>query len=106
MSVNSRRKAELKGGVAPWTAVAETRPGQNSAANDVLAEPILKAFFSKEELAAELGRNPRKLDRWEMLGTGPTDLLWSHCALSAKKRANMARRARTVLPSAAIHQHS
>jgi hypothetical protein len=71
MSVNSRRRAELKGGVAPWIAVPETGAGQDSAGHDVPAEPILKAFFSKEELAAELGRNPRTLDRWEMLGTGP-----------------------------------
>ena len=71
MSVNSRRKAELKGGAAPWIAEPETRADQNSAGGDVPAEPILKSFFSKEELAAELGRNPRTLDRWEMLGTGP-----------------------------------
>jgi phage terminase Nu1 subunit (DNA packaging protein) len=35
------------------------------------AEPILAQFFTKEELAAELGRNMRTLDRWEVLGIGP-----------------------------------
>lgn len=34
-------------------------------------EPILSEFLTKEELAAELGRNPRTLDRWDMLRTGP-----------------------------------
>jgi hypothetical protein len=32
---------------------------------------ILSDFFTKEELAAELRRNPRTLDRWEVLGMGP-----------------------------------
>jgi hypothetical protein len=32
---------------------------------------ILSEFFTKEELAAELRRNPRTLDRWEVLGMGP-----------------------------------
>jgi hypothetical protein len=32
---------------------------------------ILSEFFTKEELAAELRRNPRTLDRWELLGMGP-----------------------------------
>lgn len=32
---------------------------------------ILSEFFTKEELAAELQRNPRTLDRWEVLGMGP-----------------------------------
>ena len=35
------------------------------------AEPILSEFFTKETLAAELGLNPRTLDRWEVLGMGP-----------------------------------
>jgi hypothetical protein len=34
-------------------------------------EPILSQFLTKEELAAELGRNVRTLDRWETLGIGP-----------------------------------
>jgi hypothetical protein len=34
-------------------------------------EPILTEFLTKKELAAELRRNPRTLDRWEMLGEGP-----------------------------------
>ena len=34
-------------------------------------EPILSEFLTKEELAAELRRNPRTLDRWEALGMGP-----------------------------------
>ena len=32
---------------------------------------ILSEFFTKEELATELRRNPRTLDRWEVLGMGP-----------------------------------
>jgi predicted DNA-binding transcriptional regulator AlpA len=35
------------------------------------SEPILSEFLTKEELAAELGLNPRTLDRWHALGTGP-----------------------------------
>ena len=69
MSVNLRRRAELKGGAV--IAAPETGAGQDLAGNDVPAVPILKAFFSKEELAAELGRNPRTLDRWNVLGMGP-----------------------------------
>ena len=34
-------------------------------------EPILSEFITREELAAELGCNPRTLDRWEVLGMGP-----------------------------------
>jgi hypothetical protein len=33
--------------------------------------PLLLGFLTKEELAAELRRNPRTLDRWEVLGIGP-----------------------------------
>jgi hypothetical protein len=36
-----------------------------------LSQPILEDFLTKEELAAELRRNPRTLDRWEVLGIGP-----------------------------------
>jgi hypothetical protein len=35
------------------------------------SEPILSEFFTKEELALELRRNKRTLDRWEVLGMGP-----------------------------------
>jgi hypothetical protein len=34
-------------------------------------EPILSEFLTKEELSAELYRNPRTLDRWDVLGVGP-----------------------------------
>jgi hypothetical protein len=34
-------------------------------------EPILSEFLTKEELAAELRRNPRTLDRWDVLHMGP-----------------------------------
>lgn len=34
-------------------------------------EPILAEFLTKEELAVELRRNPRTLDRWDVLGMGP-----------------------------------
>ena len=34
-------------------------------------QPILEGFLTRDELASELGRNPRTLDRWEALGTGP-----------------------------------
>jgi hypothetical protein len=33
--------------------------------------PLLSEFWTKEGLAAELGLNPRTLDRWEVLGMGP-----------------------------------
>jgi len=35
------------------------------------AEPILAEFLTREQLASELRRNPRTLDRWEALGMGP-----------------------------------
>lgn len=35
------------------------------------AEPILAEFLTREELACELRRNPRTLDRWDVLGIGP-----------------------------------
>jgi hypothetical protein len=35
------------------------------------SEPILSEFLTKEELAVELRRNKRTLDRWEVLGVGP-----------------------------------
>jgi hypothetical protein len=34
-------------------------------------EPILSEFLTREELAAELRRNPRTLDRWDVLRIGP-----------------------------------
>jgi DNA-binding transcriptional MerR regulator len=33
--------------------------------------PVLAEFMTIEELAAELGRNKRTLDRWDALGIGP-----------------------------------
>jgi hypothetical protein len=35
------------------------------------AEPILAEFLTRGELAAELRRSPRTLDRWDVLGIGP-----------------------------------
>jgi hypothetical protein len=35
------------------------------------SEPILSEFLTTEELAVELRRNKRTLDRWEVLGMGP-----------------------------------
>jgi hypothetical protein len=35
------------------------------------SEPLLSEFLTKEELATELRRNPRTLDRWAVLGDGP-----------------------------------
>jgi len=35
------------------------------------SEPLLSEFLTKRELAAELQRNERTLDRWDALGTGP-----------------------------------
>ena len=35
------------------------------------SEPILAEYLTREELASELRRNPRTLDRWEVLGMGP-----------------------------------
>jgi phage terminase Nu1 subunit (DNA packaging protein) len=34
-------------------------------------EAILSEFLTKQELAAELGREMRTLDRWDALGIGP-----------------------------------
>src|SRR5437762_12018056 len=36
-----------------------------------ISEPVLSGFLTKEELAVELRRNKRTLDRWEVLGMGP-----------------------------------
>ena len=33
--------------------------------------PILEEFLTLEDLATELGRNKRTLDRWDALGMGP-----------------------------------
>jgi hypothetical protein len=35
------------------------------------SEPLLSEFLTKEELAAELRRNVRTLDRWDALDLGP-----------------------------------
>jgi hypothetical protein len=35
------------------------------------SEPVLSEFLTKEELATELRRNMRTLDRWHALGIGP-----------------------------------
>jgi hypothetical protein len=35
------------------------------------SEPILAEYLTREELASELRRTPRTLDRWEVLGMGP-----------------------------------
>jgi hypothetical protein len=35
------------------------------------SDPLLSEFLTKEELAAELRRNVRTLDRWHALGIGP-----------------------------------
>ena len=34
-------------------------------------EAILSDFLTKQELASELGREMRTLDRWDVLGIGP-----------------------------------
>jgi hypothetical protein len=36
-----------------------------------ISQPILEEFLTREELAAELRRSPRTLDRWKVLGVGP-----------------------------------
>jgi hypothetical protein len=35
------------------------------------SEPLLSEFFEKEQLANELNKTPRTLDRWDALGMGP-----------------------------------
>jgi hypothetical protein len=35
------------------------------------SEPLLSEFLTKEELATELRRDQRTLDRWAVLGVGP-----------------------------------
>lgn len=49
------------------------------------AEPILSQFLTKDELAAELGRNARTLDRWEVLGMGPPRTLVGRKILYRRK---------------------
>jgi helix-turn-helix protein len=46
---------------------------RNGAQEIIMSElvPILAEFMTIEELAAELGRNKRTLDRWDALGIGP-----------------------------------
>jgi Helix-turn-helix domain len=46
---------------------------RNGAQDIAMSElvPILAEFMTVEELAAELGRNKRTLDRWDALGIGP-----------------------------------
>ena len=34
-------------------------------------QPILEDFLTRDELASELRRSPRTLDRWDVLGIGP-----------------------------------
>ena len=48
-------------------------PYANTHVGDVMSnsDPILSEFLTKEELAAELRRNPRTLDRWDVLRMGP-----------------------------------
>ena len=36
-----------------------------------MSESILSEFLTREELAVELRRNKRTLDRWAVLGMGP-----------------------------------
>jgi hypothetical protein len=36
-----------------------------------ISQPILEEFLTREQLAAELRRSPRTLDRWDVLGIGP-----------------------------------
>ena len=57
-------------------------------------EPLLSEFMTKEELAAELRRNVRTLDRWAALGVGPPRTCFSHRALSPNERSKMATCAR------------
>ena len=53
--------------------------------------PILEEFLTPEELATELGRNKRTLDRWDALGIGPPRTRVGRTrALSTKQRAEMA----------------
>jgi hypothetical protein len=53
-------------------------------------EPILSEFLTKEELAAELGRNPRTLDCWQVLGIGPPRTLIANNAAWQKSRERAA----------------
>jgi Helix-turn-helix domain len=45
------------------------------------SESILSQFLTKEQLAAELQRNPRTLDRWRTLGEGPPITKLGRCVL-------------------------
>jgi hypothetical protein len=59
--------------------------GQISEATDLSSKPILREFFTKEELAAELRRNPRTLDRWDALGIGPPRTCFGRTVLYQRK---------------------
>jgi hypothetical protein len=59
-------------------------------------EPILAEFLTKDELAAELRRNPRTLDRWDVLGMGPPRTFVGRKILYRRASAKMARRSRAI----------
>jgi hypothetical protein len=50
-------------------------------------EAILSDFLTKQELASELQRSPRTLDRWEVLGIGPPRTLIGRTALYRRTSA-------------------
>ena len=61
-------------------------------------EPNLSEFPTKKELAAELRRNPRTLDRWQVLGIGPPRTrVGRQVHFSAGERGEMACCARTKM---------
>ena len=68
------------------------------------SEPILSEFLTKEELAAELRRNPRTLDRWDVLGVGPPrthvgrQVLYRRASVERWLAAQEQRRRRSMSP--------
>ena len=64
--------------------------------------PLLSEFLTKEELAAELRRNVRTLDRWDALGLGPPRTCIGRTVLYRRASVQKWLAAQEVLPPYAV----